>query len=83
MLKHGTYNCYTNGKCRCELCRKAASTYMKKYRSTDKGKKIQRYYTILGSKKAQLASSWVRKNHPEVWESINKKALKLVGEKPE
>jgi len=56
---------------------------MKKYRSTDKGKKIQRYYTILGSKKAQLASSWVRKNHPEVWESINKKALKLVGEKPE
>ena len=81
--KHGTYTSYTNGKCRCEACRKAASDYMKQYRSTTKGRQTQRYYTVLGNKKAQLASQWVQKNRPDVWETISKKASKLVGGKPD
>lgn len=83
MTKHGTYNSYTNGKCRCEECRKAASDYMRKYRSTDRGRKTQRYYTILGNKKAQLASQWIQENRPDIWEMIGRKATKLIGEKPQ
>lgn len=82
-IKHGTYTAYTNGKCRCDLCRRAASEYMKQYRSTDKGKQTQRYYTVLGNKKAQLASQWIQKFRPDVWETISKKATKLIGDKPQ
>ncbi len=83
MIKHGTYNAYTNGGCRCGQCRKAASEYMRQYRSTTKGKQTQRYYTVLGNKKAQLASQWIQQNRPDVWEMIGKKATKLIGEKPQ
>lgn len=83
MIKHGTYNAYTNGGCRCDQCRKAASEYMRQYRSTAKGKQTQRYYTVLGNKKAQLASQWIQQNRPDIWEMISKKATKLIGEKPQ
>lgn len=83
MSKHGTYNSYTNGKCRCESCRKAASEYMRKYRTTAKGKQTQRYYTVLGNKKAQLASQWVQKNRPDVWAKISKTATEIIGDKPD
>ena len=29
---HGTYSRYTNGRCRCELCRAAKAAYMRKRR---------------------------------------------------
>jgi len=56
---------------------------MRQYRQTDKGRKSQRYYRILGNKKAQLAAQWVQQNHPEIWLTISKKATKLIGDKPE
>lgn len=81
--RHGTYNSYTNGKCRCDECRTAAREYMRKYRTTNKGRSNSRYYAVLGSRRAQLAAKWVRQNHPEVWESLSKKAARMVGDKPD
>jgi len=75
---HGTYNAYTNGKCRCALCRKAASEYMKKYRQTEHGSGSARYYAVLQAKRAQLAARWVKKNRPDVWETIASKANKQI-----
>lgn len=83
MAKHGTYNSYTNRKCRCELCTKAARDYMRKYRKTAKGRTNTRYYAVLGSRRAQLAANWVKENHPDVWQSLSKKAIRIVGDKPE
>ena len=69
-LKHGTYACYTNGKCRCEECRKAARGYMKKYRKTENGRLKTRRYTHLQTKRNNAAASWVRKVHPDIWKTI-------------
>ena len=80
--KHGTYNSYTNGKCRCDACTKAAREYMREYRKTAKGRSNSRYYSVLGSRRAQLAATWVRTNHPEVWESLSKRAERSIGNKP-
>lgn len=77
-IKHGTYNSYTNRKCRCELCKKAASTYMKKYRKTEHGSASARYYAVLNAKRAQLAARWVRANRPDIWRTIANKAENQV-----
>lgn len=69
-LKHGTYACYTNSKCRCEECRKAARSYMQKYRKTENGRSKTRRYTHLQAKRNNAAASWVRKTHPEMWKEI-------------
>jgi hypothetical protein len=82
-MKHGTYNSYTNKKCRCEACTKAARDYMRKYRTTAKGRTNTRYYATLGSRRAQLAAEWVKTNHPDIWQSISEKAVSIVGNKPE
>jgi hypothetical protein len=54
---------------------------MRQYRSTAKGRETQRYYTVLGNKKAQLASQWVQKNRPDIWDAISKKATTIIQEK--
>lgn len=69
-LKHGTYACYTNSKCRCELCREAAREYMRKYRKTENGRSKTRRYTHLQAKRNNSAASWVRKNYPDIWKNI-------------
>lgn len=81
--KHGTYNSYTNGKCRCNLCTNAAREYMRNYRKTAKGRAFTKYYAVLSSRRAQLAAQWVRNNRPDVWESITGKAIEIIGDKPE
>jgi hypothetical protein len=40
--RHGTFNGYSNQRCRCELCREANSNRMKEYRSTN----LRRYGTV-------------------------------------
>jgi len=35
MSEHGTLSAYTNGKCRCELCREAMSNYRQEYIKTN------------------------------------------------
>lgn len=77
-ITHGTYNSYTNRKCRCEACRNAASAYMKKYRKTEHGSASARYYAVLNAKRAQLAARWVRKNRPDIWQNIANKAENQV-----
>lgn len=69
-MKHGTYACYTNSKCRCEECRKAAREYMQKYRKTDSGRAKTRKYTHLQAKRNTQAAVWLRKNMPDVWKQI-------------
>jgi hypothetical protein len=70
VLKHGSYACYTNQKCRCELCKMAAREYMQKYRRTDMGRDKSRKYTQTASKRAAMAAKWVKKNEPAVWVEI-------------
>ena len=38
-LTHGTYSCYRNGKCRCDDCRHAASSYRKRWRANKEDQK--------------------------------------------
>lgn len=77
-INHGTYNSYTNRKCRCDSCKNAASEYMRKYRKTRHGAASARYYAVLNAKRAQLAARWVRKNRPDIWQNIASKAENQV-----
>jgi hypothetical protein len=69
-IVHGTYACYTNSKCRCELCAGAAREYMRKYRQTEQGRQKSRFYTHLAAKRASRAASWLKENNPDVWAEI-------------
>jgi len=51
---------------------------MKQYRQTDHGSGSARYYAVLNAKRAQLAARWIKKNRPDVWNSIASKAQKQV-----
>ena len=69
-IKHGTYAAYTNKKCRCEECKSAARQYMREYRKTEGGRARSRLYTHIATKRNGKAASWVKENHPDVWEKI-------------
>lgn len=79
--KHGTYSCYTNTKCRCEPCKKAAADYMRTYRKTENGRAKTRKYTHLQAKRNTQAAVWVRKNHPDIWKQICDEVNKREKEK--
>lgn len=67
---HGTYASYTNTKCRCDLCREAAREYMRKYRTTEQGRKKSRLYAQVAARRNARAAQWLKENNPEVWEQI-------------
>lgn len=77
-INHGTYNGYTNRKCRCSDCKHAASEYMRRYRKTSHGAATTKYYAVLSVKRAQLAAQWVKENMPDVWQEIARDAAKQV-----
>jgi hypothetical protein len=77
-VEHGLYATYTNLKCRCELCRKAAAEYMRGYRKTSVGKSQARFHQIVANKRSQIAIKWIKDNHPEQWDKICMRALKIV-----
>lgn len=51
---------------------------MKQYRKTDHGSSSAKYYAVLNAKRAQLSAKWVKKNRPDIWNSIASKAQKQV-----
>lgn len=67
---HGTYASYTNAKCRCDLCREAAREYMRKYRTTEHGRKKSRLYAQISARRNAKAAQWLKENMPEVWSQI-------------
>ena len=77
-IVHGLYATYTNLKCRCPECRKAAAGYMRAYRKTGVGKEQARFHQIVANKRSQLAIKWVKENHPEQWDKICTRALKTI-----
>jgi phage FluMu protein Com len=77
-IVHGLYATYTNLKCRCPRCRKAAAKYMQAYRKTSVGKSQAKFHQVVANKRSQMAINWIKVNHPEQWDKICSKALKIV-----
>lgn len=77
-LNHGLYATYTNAKCRCSECKKAAAEYMRGYRKTSTGKDNAKFHQIVANKRSQIAIKWIKENHPEQWDKICLRALKIV-----
>jgi hypothetical protein len=75
---HGLYATYTNTKCRCSLCKKAAAEYMRGYRKTSVGKNNAKFHQIVANKRSQMAIKWIKENHPEQWDKICSRAIKIV-----
>ncbi len=68
-MKHGR-SAFVNLKCRCDICRKAQTDYMKEYRGTPIGK---RKHAINARKKARrdaMCRQWIKANRPDVFKRI-------------
>ncbi len=70
---HGQPSTYANYKCRCDLCREAASKYHREYRKT------HRNSDRATSRATNLAAKWVRRKHPKVWEGFMDEAYEHIG----
>jgi len=51
---------------------------MRKYRKTGVGKEQARFHQIVANKRSQLAINWVKDNHPEQWDKICARAIRIV-----
>jgi hypothetical protein len=74
-LKHGSATTYRHHKCRCELCKKAATEKTKQYRQTLNGRHKTREIAKRKRKLEQLALKYVKANHPKVYNRIKKEVL--------
>ena len=71
-LKHGKASTYEHHKCRCNLCKKAATEKMKKYRQTASGHKKMIERGKKQRKLQQLALEYVKTTHPTVYKRLKK-----------
>ena len=51
---------------------------MRGYRKTSVGKNNAKFHQIVANKRSQMAIKWIKENHPEQWDKICSKALKIV-----
>ena len=51
---------------------------MRGYRKTAVGKDNAKFYQIVANKRSQMAIKWIKDNHPEQWDKICARALKIV-----
>ncbi len=42
------------------------------------GKSQARFHQIVANKRSQIAINWIKQNHPEQWDKICLKALRIV-----
>jgi hypothetical protein len=51
---------------------------MRNYRKTSVGKSQARFHQVVANKRSQIAIQWIKENHPEQWDKICSRAIKLV-----
>jgi len=51
---------------------------MRSYRKTTVGREQARFHQVVANKRSQLAINWIKENHPEQWDKICARALRVV-----
>lgn len=74
--RHGRYSTYTYHGCRCDDCRRANADAARRRRATSsRSRDTMRARSIAENR----AATWIRANHPDVWERLLNEAYAEIG----